>query len=227
MSVTSTLTGARTRGIIVAVCFIAAWGYLSRASRAETVLPRTPLDQLAFRVGDWTGRNDTPMTDEIIKVLGVDDHIVRIYAKASTLPVAVYVGFYQSQRQGDTIHSPLNCLPGAGWEPLEVGRTTLSVHASPFDSAVRPIEINRVVIGKGLDRQLVLYWYQSGNRVVASEYWGKIYTVLDAVRYNRTDAALVRIVVPIRDKSSPESADAAGRDFVDALFPLLGRHLPV
>ena len=83
-----------------------------------------------------------------------------------------------------------------------------------------------MLIGKGLDRQLVLYWYQSHRRVVASEYWGKVYTVMDAVRYNRTDAALVRLVIPLRDQQAVESAEQSGVAFVQSLFPLLSRYLP-
>ncbi len=81
------------------------------------------------------------------------------------------------------------------------------------------------MIAKGLERQLVLYWYQSHRRVVASEYWGKVYTVIDSVRYHRTDAALVRVIVPIPE-ADMNVADQIGRQFVQAIFPLLGRHLP-
>jgi EpsI family protein len=93
-------------------------------------------------------------------------------------------------------------------------------------TAPRPIEINRVVIGKGLDKQLVLYWYQSHRRVVASEYWGKIYTVLDAVKYNRTDAALVRVVAPISDSVPVDLAEKQGLSFIQSLFPRLNKSLP-
>ena len=93
---------------------------------------------------------------------------------------------------------------------------------------MRTIEINRFVIQKGLDRQVVFYWYQSRDRVVASEYWGKVYTVVDAIRYNRTDAALVRVTVPIgSDDGARGRAVAAGVGFVQALFPLLSSHLPL
>jgi EpsI family protein len=86
--------------------------------------------------------------------------------------------------------------------------------------------VNRVVIQKGLDRQLVLYWYQSQRRVVASEYWGKIYTVVDAVRYNRTDAALVRLVLPIPANAAVADVEQEGIAFAQALFPHLAQHLP-
>ena len=137
------------------------------------------------------------------------------------------MGYYGTQRQGASIHSPLNCLPGAGWIPVEQGRLALNVASSP-NGPRRTIEVNRVVIEKGLDRQLVLYWYQSHDRVIASEYWGKIYTVVDAIRLNRTDAALVRVIAPIksRDPGALEAAEPAASGFVEALFPQLGKYLP-
>jgi EpsI family protein len=140
--------------------------------------------------------------------------------------VSLYVGYYASQRQGETMHSPLNCLPGAGWLPVERGRAVLPVRSAP-DGPMRRIEVNQFVIQKGLDRQAVFYWYQSRDRVIASEYWGKVYTVLDAIRYNRTDAALIRVIVPIAQGETSGTARAAGVSFVDALFPRLVKHLPL
>ena len=166
-----------------------------------------------------------PLTEEVLEELRVTDYTTRYYTKAGQ-GVSLYVGYYDSQRQGASIHSPLNCLPGAGWLPLEQGRRRLSVPSA--DGTSREIEVNRVLIQRGLDRQLVLYWYQSHGRVVASEYWGKVYSVADAIRYNRTDAALVRLVAPVRaeDAEGMRRAEAAAADLARALFPLLTHHLP-
>ena len=92
----------------------------------------------------------------------------------------------------------------------------------------RPIEVNRWIIQKGEERQLVLYWYQSHGRVVASEYASKVHLVLDAVRLNRTDAALVRIIQPIGPATgdSPAAAEAAAVAFARSLFPVLERVIP-
>src|SRR5205085_10848062 len=119
---------------------------------------------------------------EVMAVLGADDYIVRTYHDGQSNLVGLYIGYHASQRQGDTIHSPLNCLPGAGWQPMELARTTIDVPGGSAGAAA-PMDRTRVIIQKGLDRQLVYYWYQSHRRVVASEYWGKIYTGLDSVRY--------------------------------------------
>jgi EpsI family protein len=215
-----------TRSLIVAVCLLAGWAYLGRTSQAESLPPRDPLATLSMNIAERTARNEKPFDKEILDVLGVDDYIIRTYFRPESLVVGLYVGFYTSQRQGDTIHSPMNCLPGAGWQAVDQGRKVIDVRQNPSSTTTRPIEVNRVVIGKGLDRQLVYYWYQSRDRVVASEYWGKIYTVLDAVKYNRTDAALVRVIVPIPDRSLEEAADDQATEFVKDLFPLLERHLP-
>lgn len=213
------------RSIIVAVLFMAAAAYLATASKAEELPPREPLSRLSMAIDQWNGRRDADLTPEVLAVLGVDDYITRIYRRPSSPIVGLYIGYHTSQRQGDTIHSPLNCLPGAGWEPLELGRRIIPVRSGDATSP-RDIEVNRVVIGKGLDRAIVYYWYQSHRRIVASEYWGKVYTVLDSVRYNRTDAAMVRIVVPVPDGVSMEMADGEAAAFTQALFPHLPSHLP-
>ncbi len=213
------------RALVVSACMLATLGYLARASRAEPTPIREPLATLPYSIGDWTGFREEDLDEETLAVLGADDYLLRSYRRHGEPPLGFYVGYYESQRQGDTIHSPMNCLPGSGWVPLSSGRRTIEV---PDGSGTRAIEVNRVVIQKGLDRQLVLYWYQGHGRVVASEYWGKIYTVLDAIRVNRTDAALVRIIVPIVSGGAEAVRRAEGEAdaFARAVFPMLSRHLP-
>jgi EpsI family protein len=217
-------TSPAKRLLVVAATLLAGALYLAQFSQPEPPLTRDPLSELPMVFGEWTGRRSPEFAARVIAVLGVDDYILREYSAARGIPVGLYVGYHGSQRQGDTMHSPLNCLPGAGWQPLTQGLDTFSVRSASGEDA--PITVNRVVIGKGLERQMVFYWYQSQRRVVANEYWGKIYTVLDAIRYNRTDAALIRVMTPIVDRASGgEQAAGRARTFVTALFPLLGRHL--
>jgi hypothetical protein len=118
------------------------------------------------------------------------------------------------------MHSPANCLPGAGWEPESQSMMSL---ADPRNPAAANVAINRYVIRKGLDRQLVLYWYQSHGRVIGSEYWSKIYLVADAVRLNRTDAAIVRVITPIAGDSvdAETLAENQAVRFVNELLPRL------
>jgi EpsI family protein len=216
----------KNRLLVLALVFLAASGFIAWASRPEIVPIRERLSTLPMTVGSWEGRESPEMNSAIRAVLGVDDYVSRIYYNSELLPASLYIGYYESQREGDTIHSPLNCLPGAGWNPAKKAR--LAVPTTSASGAPREIVINRLIIAKGTQKQLVLYWYQSHGRVVASEYWGKIYTVLDALRTNRTDAALVRVIVPVIGSSSKDerAAEQRGVDFVQSLFVELERFLP-
>jgi EpsI family protein len=120
----------------------------------------------------------------------------------------------------------MNCLPGAGWEPLS--RSSIKIPVTVREGTTTEIDANRYVIQKGLDRQVVLYWYQSHGRAVASEYWSKFYLIRDAVRLNRTDAALVRVIVPIQANREGAEADAETQatEFVRSMFPVLSNYLP-
>lgn len=211
------------RLLIAGVLMLATAGYLSAVSRAEPVPTREPLAQCPLVLEAWHGRTAPEFDAATLAVLGVDEYIHRVYRSARGTPVNLYIGYYGSQREGDTMHSPLNCLPGAGWTPVRSDRIDLAAGAAgapPQD----PMRINRYVIEKGLDRQVVLYWYQSHGRVVASEYWGKIYLVLDALKMNRTDGALVRIMAPVLTTEADAERDAL--EFARTLAPLLGRYLP-
>jgi len=224
----SSLMPVSVRVGVIALTLLGAALYLAEVSRAEEVPAREALSGVPMEIAGWRGRREPDFSAEIMKQLGADDYIVRTYTDTANV-IGLYIGYYNSQRQGDTIHSPLNCLPGAGWQPVEQSHTTIQVQNAPSSTSPNspgPIEVNRVVIQKGLDRQLVYYWYQSHGRVVASEYWGKIYTVLDSVRYHRTDAALVRVVTPIPDDVSADQIDMLATQFVQSLFPKLGPHLP-
>jgi EpsI family protein len=205
-----------TRALIASAMIVAAGIYASGASAPERVPAREDLATTPVTLAQWEGR-DVALEDDVIAQLGVDDYINRRYVASDAPPVALYVGYYASQRQGDTIHSPQNCLPGAGWQPVTADRTTLEVSG-------RPIPVNRFIIQKGLDRQAVFYWYQGRSRVVASEYANKAWLMLDAARLRRTDGGLVRVITPV--PSTPDAAFAALTTFSTALFPYLSSRLP-
>ena len=213
------------RVIVLLVLLVAASGLVARADRQENVPLRKSFAAFPTAIGSWTGARQPPLDDEIVAILGVDDYVTRVYRQPGGPGVGLYVGYWESQRQGDSIHSPQNCLPGAGWAP--VSRTELRIprpDAAPGEDAV----VNRYVIQKGLDRQLVLYWYQSHGRIIASEYWGKIALVTDAVRLNRTDAAVIRVMTPIVDGGAEAelAAEQSATTFVSGLLPLLDEFLP-
>jgi len=205
------------RAAVVVALLVAVRFYSAHVVSAEAVVPREPLAALPLALGEWTGHEAPPLADDVLTQLGVDDYVNREYMKGAMIPVGLYVGYYASQRQGDTIHSPQNCLPGAGWRPVETGVADLTLGG-------RSVEVNQFVIQKGLDRQLVLYWYQGRGRVVANEYKNKALLMLDAARLHRTNGGLVRLITPIETTTS--DAKAVVTSFAVTLFPHLDKHLP-
>ena len=217
------MTKPLARSLALTACLIVGAVILARASQSERIPLRAPLSDLPMQLSGWQGIRAEDLTPDVLAVLGVDEWINRIYHKnAASPPLGLYIGYYASQRQGESMHSPLNCLPGSGWQPVASARQTIEMPGSA------PIEVNQYIVQKNGENMVVLYWYQSHGRVIASEYWGKFYMVLDAIRMNRTDAALVRVVIPVGANTgdAERQAETVGADFVRAMFPLLGRHLP-
>jgi len=214
------------RLLMTSAILLAGAGYLAHASEAEKIPPAQSLATIPLKVDRWQGREEPGFASNILAELGVDEYLNRIYFTPKEPIVSLYVGFYASQRQGDTIHSPLNCMPGAGWLPVQQNRATFTVPTAAESS--RSITVNEFVIQKGLDRQLVQYWYQSHGRVVASEYVSKAFMVFDAIRLNRTDAAMIRVITPIVGDQPHEERAAARRatEFVQAIFTSLNQVLP-
>ena len=200
---------------VVLVMLIAATAVLA-ARPEETHVTRKALAALPSTLEEWRGHDTDGFADDVVSQLGVDEYINRIYV-ASAAPVGLYVGYYASQRQGDSIHSPQNCLPGAGWRPIEAGYQQLL-------TASGTSRVNRYVIQKGIDRQVVLYWYQGRGRVVANEYANKFLLMWDAARLNRSNGALVRIIAPVANTVADATATASR--FSAALLPLLTEHIP-
>jgi EpsI family protein len=175
-----------------------AWEYLDEARVA-----RKELRDFPKQIGTWKqSGGDEQFDDQTLAVLRSSDYLLRNYRTTDGRVVNFYVGYYASQRDGATYHSPLNCLPGAGWVMNEPGQITVT----PEGRA--PFVANRYLIQNGLHKELLIYWYQGRGRAVASEYWGKIYTVVDSVRMRRSDGAMVRIMTPV-DGSESKALQAA------------------
>ena len=176
---------------------------------------------VAIVIGMATAPSSAELDKETLDVLKADDILSRIYTNQKNGDVAtLFVAYFETQRTGKTPHSPKNCLPGSGWVPTQSGTVTIPVAGEP-----QPIRINRYIVSRGQNQSVVLYWYQSRNRVIASEYAAKIYTVADSIRYNRSDTALVRVVVGVNDGNTQAALNEA-TNFVKAFFLPLKNYLP-
>ncbi|HEY6290416.1 MAG TPA: EpsI family protein [Terriglobia bacterium] len=212
---------SRVRSAAVLALLLATALLLHAHDRPEIVPPRTALSDFPSTIGPWHSVRNIPFTQETLDVLGPGEYLERIYmGGAGDQFVDLLLAYVPSQRTGDWIHSPKHCMPGAGWSPLVTDRIDL---ARPDDP---PISVNRYVLGKGAERQIVLYWYQAHGRAVASEYWAKIYLVSDSIKLNRTDGSLVRVTTPVLDGEAIETAQKRAISFAEGILPYLDQYIP-
>jgi len=208
------------RFLLVACLLAGTAALLHGRQAAERVPSSEPLGSFPNQIGEWQGQ-DLAISSDVLSVLGPGDFLSRIYTAPGQPYIDFFVAYFPSQRAGDTIHSPKNCIPGSGWTPLESSRITIT----GADGASIPV--NRYLIQKGSDRQLVIYWYQAHGRSVASEYWAKFYLVADAIRMNRSDGSLVRVMTAIRGGEDPASAEKRAVDFARQIMPVLNHYVPL
>ena len=205
---------------LVTVLLLAQAALLYSSIRPEATPSALPLSQFPKTIGSWQLEQEGVIDAEEQAVLRADDTMIRSYVDPSTGRGAnIYIAAFRSQRNGKAPHSPKNCLPGNGWTPLEAVEETIDV------GAAMPIPVNRYVVQHGESRSLVLYWYQSRDRAVANEYTAKFWVVADAIRLNRTDTALVRVIVPIVNRDSAQ-AERTAVDFVRTFYRSIRQFLP-
>ena len=211
----------KSRPAMILSVFLVAQGSLFYGfSRREIAPSYRPLNGFPKELAGWRMVQQGVMEQEIKDVLRADDYITRDYAASPDKIANLFVAFFKSQRAGQTPHSPKNCLPGSGW--VWTVSDTIPV---TIPGRAAPIVINRYLVSKGENRSLVLYWYQSRDRVVASEYRAAAFVAWDAIRYNRTDTALVRVVVPVQN-GRDDVATRTGIDFIQAFFATLRHFFP-
>ena len=206
---------------VLAFALIAGTGILLRArGGSEIIAPREPLSSFPKSLQGWNS-TDLPLDQDVRDRLGPGDFLIRRYLDAAqTRNVDLYIAYFPSQRAGDTIHSPKNCLPGAGWAPIQADRITIDVpgHA--------PFSVNRYVIAQGEQRQLVLYWYWAHGRAVAGEYAAKFYLVTDSIKMHRSDGSLVRLSTQLSRGQDLESAQKLLLSFAGDIVPLIDTYVP-
>jgi EpsI family protein len=192
-----------------------AWTYLGEAH-----VERKNLRDFPTQVDSWQRDGGDQLIDEAtMSVLRASDYLLRDYRNADGSLANFYVGYYATQRTGATYHSPLNCLPGTGWVMNNPGTVTIT----PVNGG-SPFQANRYLIESGRNKSVLVYWYQGRGRRVASEYWGKVYTVLDSVKLRRSDAAMVRVVVDARD-GEPAALKRAS-EFASKVSVFLPEYVP-
>jgi len=189
-------------------------------SKPDVSMPRKSLAEFPTQLGDWTAVSEQKIEGRSMEILQVDDYFMRNYHNSGGKIIGLYIGYFKSQREGKGIHSPRQCLPGAGWVPVDTAAFQMTVPGHNPET----VSVNKFVMGKGMDRQLYLFWYHGRGRVYTSEYWNKIYLIWDGLTQKRTDGALVRVNNLIIGNT--EEALKTQSDFIQLFLPLLKEYIP-
>jgi len=179
--------------------------------RAPSTLA-TPLDSIATQIAGWTSSGDMTLRDRIAASLAATSYLSRTYRKGP-LQLDMFTAFYERQRAGDTMHSPKFCLPGAGWEFADIRTINLNLPGAR-------VTVNRALVQRSGEHQLMLYWYQSPTRIVASEYQNKFFLVWDGLVHGNQGGSIVRVMLP-----DAPGAEAGAVNFATDLIPEMRRSL--
>ena len=201
--------------ILIATTFVNGWFSIS-----EGELSRKSLKDFPKAIGDWKMVSDQLIDDKVMNVLLVDDYMMRSYENRKGEVVHLYVGYFKNQREGKQVHSPRQCLPGAGWDRISHSERAMSFK----DHDPSEGQVNIDIMGKGNSRELYLWWYQGRGRIYANEYWNKVYLIWDAVAKRRTDGALVRVNSKIGGDLN--SALSTQETFIGSFMPELSSFIP-
>ena len=213
--------GYNARLVSAFVVVIATALFLHVRRGNEIIADRESFSSFPRQLGDWEGTDATIPADSLA-VLGPGDFLLRRYrTPEDQLPVDLFLAYFPTQRAGDTMHSPKHCLPGEGWLPTDSREISLSLPGRA------PFRANRYLITKSGQRALVIYWYQSRNRALAGEYESRFYLVADAVRFNRSDGALIRVSSLLAPDESATAAERRLLALLDGVVPVLGKYIPL
>jgi EpsI family protein len=212
----------------VALLLVLAIFAVQRRGNVDHVPPSVPLSQLPEKIGGLVG-TDVPLDGYVLDVLGKGDFLNRTYASAqkqqnspfgSVPPVGLFIAYFPTQRTGQSIHSPQNCLPGSGWNFDSKGVVTIK------DARGKKYRVGDYLISNGRDKDEVLYWYRTHGRTIASDYVAKWYTLTDSILYDETDAALIRVITPLRIGETQGHARERVVKFAAQLAPMLPAFVP-
>jgi EpsI family protein len=208
-------------GAILVPVLLATQLLLVTYARGKERLPAAPeLSRFPVALNDWVRLREDPLEPEIVHALNADGLLSRTYVQRPAGSLAsLFLAWFQSQRGGERQpHSPKVCLPASGWVPEASGEMKI-------ETAAGAIRVNRYLVANGIERAVVLYWYQTPHGAIASEWASKLGLLTDSLRYNRTDTALVRIVV-WSAAGVDQAATNTAVDFARSIYPLLGEELP-
>lgn len=220
-----------TRFWVIVLMMVATVLVLRWRGNVDWVPQSRPLNLFPQTIDGLTAI-DIPIDPATLKVLGKGDFLSRQYSSQPPLPdgvapgagvtppIGLFIAYFPTQRSGQSIHSPQNCLPGAGWTFASSGVTVLT------DAAGKKYRVGDYIITNGNSTDEALYWYQLHGRSIANDYVAKASTFVDSIRLGRTDEALIRIITPVAPNEQRQAAHARAVKFAERIVPLLPAYIP-
>ncbi|MFV8816196.1 VPLPA-CTERM-specific exosortase XrtD [Haliea sp. E17] len=203
------------------ILLLAVPASIAISDREELIPQRTQFINFPLLKGEWVGQ-ETALEPDILEALDYPDYIQANYFRpGDPIPVNLYIAYYQSQRTGSSIHSPRSCIPGGGWKISDLTQENIGA-----ELGISGLEVNRLLISQGDVQNLVYYWFEQRGRTLTNEYLAKWYLFQDGLTMQRSDGALVRLVVPVPSGGKVEDADVQMREFLREFYPILPDYLP-
>lgn len=212
-----------SRGLIVAMLMtgLVSLVFLTAPRPDQVEVTREDFALFPTSAGEWSGRS-VPLTSDVEEVLGATDYVQTFYTSGNPrTPVSFFSAWYETQTEGEGLHSPEVCLPGGGWEIYSLENHEVSVP----DTVYGTFEVNRAVIQKGLDQQLVYYWFEQRGTRMTNDVAAKLSVMWDSLTRGRSDGAIVRFTTPIED-DDVAAADARIQEMMEELLPRLPSYIP-
>jgi exosortase D (VPLPA-CTERM-specific) len=207
--------------VVAGILLLATLGLSYGVEFREKIPPNKSFARFPLEVGNWSGSRES-MEQKFVETLDLSDYVIVDYRNQQGKTVNFYVAYYESQRKGESIHSPATCLPGGGWIFKEAGAATIPVPA--YDG--QPMEVNRAFMQKGAYKQLSYYWFPQRGRILTNAYELKLFTFWDALTKQRTDGALVRVITPVYESEDVADAEKRLQNFTAAITPVLKDYIP-
>lgn len=210
----------KVRIIIVSALFLLSAFFVYGVERDGATPISITLEAFPQNIGEWEAVNTQTMSDEVEEVLGVDDYLLRNYKGPNNIQINLYASYFAYTDRSKGYHSPLNCMPGSGWNIAGTEPVSLAIAESGQGATV-----NKLILKNGPQKQVSLYWYQCRGRILHNEYVERLYRVLDSIMHNRTDGAFIRLIAT-NDEQSMEKNIAMLKGFASEIIPILQKHLP-
>ena len=208
--------------LAAAVILLGATLVLSQSINFREKVPASnSFAEFPLKIGDWSGVREV-MSPDIIRTLDLSDYAMIDYRNPEGKTINFYVAYYESQRKGESIHSPATCLPGAGWLFNEAGEVVLPIPTKNSES----MPVNRAYMQKLGYKELVYYWFPQRGRILTNAYQLKLFAFWDALTMQRTDGALVRIITPVYESETVRDAEKRMQGFLRLMLPVLSEYIP-